>query len=239
MWGTQPLHRLPCMSESRAKSTKSITIPPSKSHKTPMTSRKKDYCCFFSIPKTVKLKWPDHSQAISLLCGFFLVLNKFWSRLRPRNGALQFSYPEWAAPQMSSCLIKQFPASSLAVAVGFNLFLQGSDKVTPDFTKCAKSSDPSFSPVQEPWRLRWGGRRAGWSSMLKFTTWDFCRFWSVSQSGPHCSSWLFPWIRGSQFFHPMQPVSLILCCENSSFAIKFFPPVSLFCPSFFSPFTFS
>lgn len=122
-------------------------------------------------------------------------------------------------------------------------FLQGSDRVTPDFTKCAESSDSSSSPVQELRRLRWSGRRAGWGSMNfhaeVHNSWDFHGFWSVSQDGPHCSCWLFPWIRGFQFLHPVQPVSLTLCCENSSFAIKAYPPLSLFCPSFCSPFTFS
>lgn len=91
--GTQPLPRLPCTTESRAKSTESITITPSKSHKTLMAPRER--CCwvvFFLISKTVKFKWPDHSQAIPLLCAFS-ILNMLWSCLLRRNGALQFSCP--------------------------------------------------------------------------------------------------------------------------------------------------
>lgn len=113
--------------------------------------------------------------------------------------------------------------------MGFNLFLQGSDKVTPDFTDCAKSSDPSSSPAQEPQRLRWSGRRAGWSLMLKFTTLE------TPPGFSQCPKMALTAAAG--FSHGSGDFSILcsqLLCENSSFAIKSYPPVSLL-PQFLLP----
>lgn len=88
-------------------------------------------------------------------------------------------------------------------------------------------------------RLRQNGPRAVWSSVPKFTTLEpSVGFGQWSQDGPHSSSQLLPWIRGSHLLQPTQPASLILRCDNSSFAVKACPPFSLFCPSFLSLSTF-